>query len=154
MRNSVNESQRQGIVIQRWKARVEPQLIGLVATMNTKPESLDALVENMPGLFDMETWEFSPPTILEEEKTRVEDATTGGDDDAFLAVVPGKQLVPIAAQAAGMAYDAYSYLIVTALAQDSAFEALSGTLVRVLEEKLPDRAHSSPALRGLAPPAA
>jgi hypothetical protein len=44
LRATVNEGQRHAIVIRRWKARIEPQLTGLVASAGKRDASLDALV--------------------------------------------------------------------------------------------------------------
>jgi hypothetical protein len=151
VRASVNDEQRQKIVIQRWKARVEPQLIGLVASMDTKTASLDTLVAEIPQLFDMTTWAFSPQTILEEEKRRVETAIKDGDEHALFSIVPGKQLVPLAAQASGLTVPAYRDLIVGALGRVSAFGNLGNEVATIFLAKLPLRTHSSPALRGLVP---
>ncbi len=152
IRGSVNGPQRHAIVVRRWKARIEPLLIGLVASVSTRQESLESLVDDMPTYFGMDNWDFSPQQILEEEKGRVETALSEGNADALLEIVPGKQLVPIAAQTAGLSDDAYISLVVNALnGEDSDFGALAVELEGALVSHLPVRAHSSPYTRDLKP---
>ena len=115
LRATVSEAQRHVIVIQRWKARIEPHLAGLVAQSANRNASLDMLIAEMPALFDMNTWNFSPQGFLEEEKQRVEPAVETGTADEFLALIPGKQCAPVAARQLGMNLDAYVQLIIHGL---------------------------------------
>jgi hypothetical protein len=108
LRATVSEAQRHAIVIQRWKARIEPHLTGLVAGGVERDASLDTLIADMPRLFDMSQWSFSPQAFLEEEKLRVETSVTTGTTEELLAVVPGKQCAPVAARQLGMNLEAYT----------------------------------------------
>lgn len=145
LRATVNEGQRHAIVIRRWKARIEPQLTGLVASAGKRDASLDALVAEMPTLFDMNEWTFSPQQILEEEKTRVEAGVQESTAEVFLTLVPGKQCAPIAANQVGMTLKAYIGLIVHARSTggERDFRELHGALEEALKDQLPQRAASN-----------
>lgn len=147
LQSSVSEQQRHRTVIRRWQSRVEPQVVGLVSTVSSKAAALETLVDEIPPLFDMANWSFSPKAIFEEEKTRVDEAVAGVDPDAFFKVVPGKQLLPLAARTAGQAEDAYVDLIISAIGAEvpDDLAPLGAELVHALEDKgLPLRIHSSP----------
>lgn len=116
LKSSVPAEQQRQIVIQRWKVAVEPNLAGLVASTSKRDTTVDQLVTDMPNIFDYHSWSFSPEDILREEAARVSkavDATT--DALVFLALVPGKPLLPVAANQVGMTVSAYVDLIVNAL---------------------------------------
>ena len=142
---SVTEEQRHAIAIQRWKARLEPLLAGLVAEVSRRSESLDTLIADVPARFNLTSWPFSPQELLEEERQRVESVLPGGSTEEVLALVPGKQLLPLAARAVGMDRNRYVQLIVKAL------KALAGDTL----EKLGTEVESSLAVflpvRRLAP---
>jgi hypothetical protein len=142
LRATVNESQRHLIVIRRWKARIEPHLTGLVASTGQRKASLETLIAEMPALFDMAKWSFSPQQFLEQEKTRVEVALATGTAAEFLTYVPGKQCAPVAAREVGLGLETYTGLIVHALesAGDGDFKDLHAALVEALEGVLPPRA--------------
>ena len=145
LRATVSEGQRHGIVIQRWKARIEPQLTGLVARTGSRNASLETLVVEIPALFDMNQWAFSPAAMLAEEKVRVEGSVQSGDIASFLSVVPGKQCLPVAARHAGIAVATYTNLIASALrsAGSSDFTALHADLEAALGPMLPPRSSVS-----------
>lgn len=141
LRGTVDRSQRDRIMIERWKARVEPQLVGVVASTSNRGGTVEALVREMPTLLDKANWSFSPEEILEEEKARVDAAIDGGTTDNFFAIVPGKQLMPIAARQVGMDLQAYIRLIAEALSSAGAqpFQALHDDLQAALGRVLPAR---------------
>ncbi|MGV9368019.1 AAA family ATPase [Amycolatopsis sp. NPDC003731] len=141
LQESVSEKQRHQLVIQRWKARVEPHLSAITSQVNKRDLSLEDLVKAMPGIFDSANWSFSPQVFLEEEKKRVEGALPRGSDEQLLALVPGKQLLPIAARIAGMQPAAYTDLIAKALTKSDAdeFRSLHAKLVTQLTPFLPER---------------
>lgn len=145
LRATVSEAQRHAIVIRRWKARIEPHLAGLVASTGTRNVSLETLVAEMPSLFDMNNWSFSPQQFLQEEKELVEAAVTTGSADDLLTLVPGKQCAPVAAREVGMELDAYTGLIVHALASggEGEFGTLHGALEEALSDALPARSTSA-----------
>lgn len=139
---TVNEDQARAIVIQRWKAAVEPYLTGLLATTNKSSTSLDDLDAQLPGLFDMRTWPFSPREMLGVERQRVEAGRTSANASEFLAVVPGKQLAPVAARTVGMEINSYVELVTKALRQSDggSLAALRDALIEALGAALPARA--------------
>jgi hypothetical protein len=138
---SVNEQQRHAIVVERWKTRLEPLLTGIVSQVGRRTDSLDAVIAAMPSIFDVNSWRFSPQAILEEEKERVERALPGGSAENILALVPGKQLVPLAARTVGMDARSYTQLVVKALTvtnDDDLYrlgERLAATLGSVLSPR-------------------
>lgn len=137
----VSEEQRHALVIQRWKAAIEPHLTGLVANTSKRNVSLDQLVSDLPSIFDMSSWAFSPQVMLEQEKQRVEDGLASGDALMFLALAPGKSLLPIAARATGMELSAYTNLVLSALRNvDQEPFPLRDALVTALRPHLPSRA--------------
>jgi len=141
---TVKEQQRQAIVIERWKARVRPNLSGIIAQVNKPAVPLDALLAQMPTLFDQSSWPFSPQSILREEKESIEAIIPGGSAEEFLRVAPGKQLLPIAARFTGFDVKTYVSLITTALRPDSVNQPrLSHALVAALTPVLPARTVSA-----------
>ncbi|MFJ3245499.1 ATP-dependent nuclease [Streptomyces sp. NPDC086782] len=142
VRRSVSEKQKTALVVERWKARIEPQLTGLVSGATKKASSLEDLGRQIPGMFDMTKWGFSPQGILSEEAVRTSNALASKDAEALFAIIPGKQLLPIAARSTGMANPAYCSLIFKALRDPSgtAMESLRDELVAALTPLLPARA--------------
>lgn len=137
---TVREQQRHEIVIDRWKARVRPSLTTIISQVNKAETSLDDLVANIPTIFDPQTWSFSPQLMLKEEKDRVESSLAGTEIKDFLRIVPGKQLLPVAAPAAGMTVVAYKSLIIAALTGGrSNLSGLSSALDTALSPYLPAR---------------
>jgi len=140
---SVDNSQRHSIIVQRWKAKVEPNLARVVAQVSTRQADLNALVADMPNIFDHASWSFSPTDILNEEKKFVEEIIPGGTSANFLKVAPGKQLLPLAARATGLEVKAYVDLIVKALgagtAQGQPLSGLHNSLEDALVGLLPAR---------------
>ncbi|WP_158264094.1 AAA family ATPase [Amycolatopsis sp. CA-126428] len=138
---SVSEAQRHQLVVQRWKARIEPNLAGIVSGVSKKGHSLDNLVKELPNIFDPSNWSFSPQDLLQEEKKRVESVIPGGAEEQLLSLIPGKQLVPLAARTAGMQLSAYTDLVAKALvnAEDVALKPLHDKLVSALTPYLPER---------------
>ena len=138
--NTVSEDQRHQIIIERWKRRMEPFLEGLVAGVSKRHIPVKDLVAELPDVFDQSKWSFCPEAKLKEEQERVEGAVPEGPVDEFLALVPGKQLLPVAARQAGMGSPAYVKLIVDALRGGSVELASLGTrLAAALVDFLPAR---------------
>lgn len=138
LRSTVTDDQAHKIIIQRWKRRVEPHLEGLVASVSGRHLSVTDLVATLPQIFDQTGWTFSPEKMLEEEKDRVEAARTGSVDD-FLKIIPGKQLLPIAARTAGLDVAGYVDIICRALGDWERLEALRVDLQAALTSHLPAR---------------
>lgn len=137
---SVNDEQASQITINRWKARIEPNLSGIVAGANKSSPSVDDLVDSIPKLFDSTNWQFSPQTFLIEERDRVRNALQTGGIAELLAVVPGKQLLAVAARTANLSVSAYVKLIVDALRGSNAqLAALEAPVAAALTPTLPQR---------------
>jgi hypothetical protein len=141
----VTEQQRHSIVVERWKASVEPLLVGVVARTGSKDGSLQALVDELPSIFDPTTWSFSPSEILQREKDLVERVVEFGSAADLLAIVPSKQMLPIAARHVGLERETYARLITTALSteEDHALATLGKALEIALQDLLPPRVVSS-----------
>ena len=137
---AVSEQNRHQIMIERWKARIEPNLQGLVAGISKRQLPVDDLITDLPNVFDQSSWTFSPEAFLKEERVRVESAVPDGPLPDLLAVVPGKQLLPVAARTAGLNVQTYVQLVVDALRDESdELKSLSGRLEVALTEHLPPR---------------
>jgi hypothetical protein len=136
---SVSAEQMDQLVIQRWKARVEPHLQTLVSGVSKKGVPVAELVGELPNLFDYTQWGFSPTDFLEEERVRVEAALTTEATLELLAIVPGKQLLPVAAQTAGVQNKAYVDVVVGALRDSQTHPALSSAVSAALAPHLPPR---------------
>lgn len=137
---SVDGRARHRIVVERWKARIRPELGGIISTVNRTTTSLEDLVAEMPTLFSPTSWSFSPQDMLGEEKVRVEAVVPGGPVDDFLSIAPSKKLVALAARAAGMEAQAYTKLVTTALAgADEPVRTLGEQIANALEPLLPTR---------------
>jgi hypothetical protein len=142
LRGTVNPAQERAIILRRWKAAVEPRLAGVVARVHERTDTLDALEADMPGFFDPGAWSFSPEAILRQERSRIANALSEGAGEAFLALAPGKQLVPVAARTVGMDTEGYRRLVIDALRlpQAASLRRLGQELVSVFERRLPARA--------------
>lgn len=137
---TVNDTQRHRLIINRWKARIEPQLEGLVANVQKQKKPVEDLVSELPDIFDYTKWGFSPAAVLTEEQQRVETVLNQGTIEELLLVLPGKQLLPEAAKAAGLSLDAYKQLIVQTLGKrDGGSDPLAKKLEAALHDQLPSR---------------
>jgi hypothetical protein len=149
--STVSDEQRHQIIVARWKRRIEPHLEGLVAGVSKRNKSVDQLIEDLPEIFDHLKWTFSPENFLKEERMRVETAVPNGAMSEFLAIVPGKQLLPIAARQSGMNPDSYTRLVIEGLRSRSAdMKTLAGRLETAFSVHLPSRYASIKAVRQLA----
>jgi hypothetical protein len=98
------------------------------------------LIADLPSVFDHTKWAFSPESLLVDERDRVDAAVPGGTIDEILVLVPGKQLLPVAARQAGMNIGPYTRLVVDALgARDGELLPLGQKVAAALAAQLPDR---------------
>jgi hypothetical protein len=98
------------------------------------------LVKELPSIFDYTKWKFSPAEILSEEQQRVDDVLNTGSIEDILLIVPGKQLLPVAARTAGMALDAYKQLVIKGLTEpDNSQTGLGQKLESAFKDQLPAR---------------
>jgi hypothetical protein len=137
---TVSEEERHQLIIERWKRRIEPHLEGLVAGVSKRDTPVRDLIIEIPNIFDHQKWAFSPEKFLIEEHDRVEAAAPDGPLQDFLTIVPGKQLLPVAAQFVGMNAPAYINLVIAALKSGSdELEPLGSKLESSLLGYLPPR---------------
>lgn len=138
--STVSDLQRHQLIIERWKRRIEPQLEGLVAGVGKRNKPVNELIGDLPEIFDHLKWDFSPEDLLREEKDRVEAVVPGGSISDLLVIIPGKQLLPVAARTAGMQIDTYVNLILDSLISRAATPStLTVQLERALSGYLPAR---------------
>lgn len=137
---TVTDTERHQIIIERWKRRIEPRLEALVADVRKRNTDVEDLIADLPNVFDHTKWAFSPEALLIEERDRVVAAIPGGTIDEILALVPGKQLLPVAARQAGMNTGPYTKLVVDALrATEGELLPLGQKAAAVFASQLPDR---------------
>ena len=136
--NNVTDAERHKVVIERWKRCLEGGLTGLVATISSRQQSLDALIKDVPTIFNYTNWSFSPEKLLEEEKQRVESASPISSVNAFLAFMPGKKFIAIAAKLLGITDKGYIDIVMNALnCTEGAIATLGTELRQVLTHYLP-----------------
>ncbi len=136
--DSVTAPERHKVIIERWKRRLEPNLVGLVASIKAKPKPIEDIINELPTMFDHTAWSFSPEKMLEEESTKVEALSPTGSIDEFLKLLPGKRFLNLAVKTVGMQDDAYIDLVINAVqGKDKNLAALSATLRNALLNYLP-----------------
>jgi len=145
LRDSVSPDQRHRVGIRRWRVSVEPLMQGLASTVGGSDLSLEELAAQLPTLLDPTKWPFDPVQILQDEKAVVENALDAGTAGDLLAVVPGKQLVALAARACGLAQGRYEELVCTALVSTQmSMRTLQAELAAALSGMLPPRQARAP----------
>lgn len=132
-------TERQKVVLERWKRRVEPQLIGVVAAVHGRQDTLDVITESLPQLFNSSEWTFDVAGMLEEEKVRVETASTSGPVEDLLRLLPGKGRLAAASQYVGMQIDDYLNLVNQSLLGVGGLEVLGESVRAGLAPHLPPR---------------
>lgn len=140
LRSTVNGPQHDQIIIERWRRRMRPNLEALVSGVDKRGMALADLPAQLPTIFDHTTWAFSPKDFLNEEEVRVDAALSGATVDEFLRIIPGKQLLGIAARQTGMSPQAFTNLVLEALAGESdEVKALGEKIEAALVSQLPAR---------------
>lgn len=154
LRQTVNDAQRDAIVVRRWKTQLEGLVIGVVAGISASDAGLDDLGSKIPATFDVSQWERDPSDILQTERTNVASAVATGSIDDLLAIVPGKQLLPVAASTVGMQVPAYTRLTCEALRSrgDANLETLKHALIAAFTPLLPSRVAAAPPAKALPEP--
>jgi hypothetical protein len=138
LKRDVTDTERQKVVLERWKRRVEPQLIGVVASVHSRTDSLDQIAASLPSVFAESSWGFSPADLLQEERSRVElAAMTGGAED-LLRVLPGKGRLATAAQYLDQQPDTFANLVNGSL-REGGTDNLAVELQAALTDVLPSR---------------
>ena len=139
LRQGIDGTERQMVVLERWKRRVEPLLIGVVATVRSRGDSLENIVASLPATFAESSWDFSPAALLDEEKARVEAAATTGLIEDLLTIVPGKGRLASAAQYLGQQPDDLMTLVNGSLREGGPSGSLADKLEQALARVLPHR---------------
>lgn len=94
----------------------------------------------IPAIFDVNNWSFSPQDLLAIEQKRVQDGLASTDALQLLALAPGKPLLPVAARYVGMEVLTYTNLIIETLRLPAPEESpLRDALVLALQPHLPQR---------------
>lgn len=137
---TVTDQQAQQVIVERWKRRLEPHLEGLVAGVKAKSSPVEDLIAEISSVFDHTSWAFSPQGFLEEERDRVQRMLDEHDLDELLTLIPGKQLLPIAAKQAALGSAAYVNLICEALrGEHEELKTLGNAVAAALAGSLPPR---------------
>lgn len=140
---SITVPQRHAIIISRWKAKIEPSLLGVISGAGKRNEDIDALVARIPDIFDYTKWSFSPQSILEEEKKAVESVLPDGASVDILHIAPGKPLIAVAAISVGMRVNDYADLVTKSLAVSNddtdALSSLGKKIEAALKDWMPPR---------------
>jgi hypothetical protein len=139
LRSSINTVERQKVVLERWKRRVEPQLVGVVATVHARQDTLEDISAALPQLFDSSKWNFNVAEMLEEERSLIETASTTGPVEDLLRLLPGKGRLAAASQFVGMQTDNYMNLVNQSLLGSNGLEVLGGSIQAALAGHLPPR---------------
>jgi hypothetical protein len=137
LKATITDPLRHRVIIERWKNRVEPELTGIVRQINNRAKPVDELLTEMASTFDQTKWGFSPSDVLNEEKVRVEGASTIAE---FLSLFPGKSFVSVASNLVGQNQKTYKELVISALlSDDGPLLTLGSELEVALKDYLPAR---------------
>jgi len=140
LRVATGDTERHKIIMDRWKARLRPQLETLLSSTSSRTDSLADIVKSLPEIFNHTKWAFDPEAALEEEKLRVETALSAGELDEILRLTPGKKFRAIVADAVGMQFEAYAGLVTAALSgKKPELSDLESKLALALNQYLPPR---------------
>ena len=139
LKQGVSDTERHKVILERWKRRIEPRLTGVVASVHTRTDSLNTIVDALPQIFDASTWSFSPADILEEERVLIENAAEAGTVDDFLRRLPGKGLLATAANYVGQQPEDYVNLVNGLLLDVEADDSLGSAIETALAPSLPTR---------------
>lgn len=139
LRNCATDMEIRKVVLERWKRRVEPLLVGVAAGVHSRVDSLDAVVASLPQTFDATSWGFSPEQLLKAEKQRIEDAVARGSVDDLLRLMPGKAMLAAAAQYVGQQPNDYVHLVNQSLRGASGLEMLTAAVEAAWSPVLPPR---------------
>jgi hypothetical protein len=139
LRDSVSASERRKVALERWKRRVEPRLTGVVAAVHSREDSVETVIAALPELFNSSAWDFDVAGLLEEERIRIEEASTSGTVEELLRLLPGKGRLGIGAQVVGLQVDAYMNLVNQSLTGVEGLDVLGGSVRAALAPHLPPR---------------
>jgi hypothetical protein len=155
LRASVSEKQIAQIILRRWRVSVEPLLQGVAAGIDGTGGDIENLITQLPALIDPGKWAFDPVQLMSDERVKVEKTVSTGSAHELLALVPGKQMLPLAAKACGVDPERYFGLIISSLgsAKDDSLHQLGVAIAAALSGWLPARNASEPPPADALPPA-
>jgi hypothetical protein len=140
LKRTVRPEQAEFVILDRWKRRLEPQLVGLVASVKKVYRTSAALGAAIPQVFDPASWPFDANDILLAEETTVRDALASEDTLEFLRVFPGKQMLNVAAAVTGTTASRYVSIVLEGLRSDGGkMETLRLQLEQAFGQVLPER---------------
>lgn len=139
LRGSITAAERKKVVLERWKRRVEPQLIGVIAAVHARQDTLETIIAALPQQFNSSEWNFDVAGMLEEERIRIETAATSGTVEDLLRLLPGKGRLGVAAQFVGMQVDDYLNLVNQSLRGVDGLGALGASVRAAVTSHLPPR---------------
>lgn len=138
VRGATDTFQRDGVVIERWKQRVEGPLLDLVGQVSSRTTDLATTLAGVEATFTQTNWAFDPAALLAAEKASVEALVPGGPISEILRLMPGKSLISLASTYVGLNKDDYRRLVNSALL-GSGMDQLEADLVTALSPWLPAR---------------
>jgi ABC-type molybdenum transport system ATPase subunit/photorepair protein PhrA len=145
LRSKASELQINAVIIERWKRQVEGPVLKLIGEVATRASDMDALLVDLPLVFDQSRWGFSPTDILSAERALVEEKVANGTATDLLAYMPGKSLISLASERVGLDKDAYRRLVNGALVgNDESLARLGAELESAFEPFLPPRVAPEP----------
>jgi hypothetical protein len=118
---------------------VEPQLIGVIAAVHARQDTLETIIAALPLQFNSSEWNFDVAGMLEEERIRIETAATSGTVEDLLRLLPGKGRLGVAAQFVGMQVDDYLNLVNQSLRGVDGLGALGASVRAAVTSHLPPR---------------
>lgn len=119
-------------ISERYRRRCEHQFRLSINGLSASDDFAEMSASHIQAL-DSQAWETAPNAILDEEKTRMETALAGSDDD-FLKYFPGKVFYKRMASALGMEISTYVDLVCSSLnaADDSDLHILGTSLAEAI----------------------
>lgn len=139
LRVSLSDIETRRVIVERWKRRVEANLLSLIGSVDIRSSDLDTLIADLPRVFDQSGWTFSPVSLIESERTAVETVVPSGSIVEILRLMPGKALISLASTVIGLSKNDYRRLVNTALSGGKAMESLGIELAGALGPYLPAR---------------
>ena len=137
---AVSTTERDRVVVERWKGRIEGPLLRLIGDVEARTTDLDATIAAIPAIFDPAGWTFSPQGMLADERKAVESMVPNGAVPEILALMPGKSLLSLPASILGLDKETYRKLVNLALAGGEGLASLGAELEIALATHLPERA--------------
>ena len=103
-------------------------------------DNLDQLKTQYCDSMKSDNWQVDPEIVFDEESKLIQESLTT-DENSFLKILPGKNMLSIAANILGITVERYKELVHSALGSetDSEFSVLGKMIESALESYLPPR---------------